>query len=110
MCISAEQQHEKEKVWTDVDEEEDETSETSETPKKVINKSHTTAGYGIWMLGRKWSPTHTSASLYSAEIRGQHRCIPGEIDTLAEAHIHVAEDGLALHVAFPSLLRACYEP
>ena len=90
---------------------EDETSETSETQKQIINKLHATAViYGIWMFGRKRSPTHTSTSPYSAGIRGQHRSTPGEIDALAEAHIHGAEDGLALHVAFPSLVRACYEP
>ena len=55
------------------------------------------------MFGRKRSPTHTSTSPYSAGIRGQHRSTPGEIDALAEAHINVAKDGLALHVAFPSL-------
>ena len=53
------------------------------------------------MLGKKQSPTHMP--LYSAGIWGQHRCTPGEIDALAEAYIHAAEDGLALHVAFPSL-------
>ena len=95
-------------MGTDVDE--DETSETSETQKQIINKLHATAViYGIWMFGRKRSPTHTSTSPYSAGI-GQHRSTPGEIDALAEAHIHVPEDSLALHVAFPSLLRACYEP
>ena len=46
-------------------------------------------------------PTHLP--LYSTGIRDQHRCAPGEIDALAEAHIHVAEDDLTLHVAFPSL-------
>ena len=46
---------------------------------------------------------HTSASLYSAGIRGQHRRTPVEIDALPEAHIHVAEDGFTLRVAFRSL-------
>ena len=41
--------------------------------------------------------------MYSAGIRGQHRRTPAEIDALTEAHLHVAEDGLTLHVAFPSL-------
>ena len=65
----------KKKVWTDVDE--DKTSETSETQKQIINKLHATAViYGIWMFGRKRSPTHTSTSPYSAGIRGQHRSTP----------------------------------
>ena len=78
-------------------------------PVKLRNKLSTNGTLRQYMekgrlFGRKPSPTHTSASLYSAGIRGyEHRCIPGEIDALAEAHINVAEDGLTLHVAFPSL-------
>ena len=63
------------------------------------------AHYGsIWnMDARKEAVTHTYASVFSRNLGGQHRCTPGEIDALAEAYIHAAEDGLALHVAFPSL-------
>ena len=68
---------------------------------KIINELHTTVVSGIWTLGKKQPPTNVSP--YSAGIRDQHRCTPGEIDALAEAHINVAKDGLALHVAFPSL-------
>ena len=87
-----------------VDVDEDKTSETSETPKQIINELHTirqyTMEYGC--SARRGHP-HVCLCLYSAEIRGQHRCTPGEIDALAEAHMHVTEDGQTLHVAFPSL-------
>ena len=90
-----------------VDVDEDKTSETSETPKQIINELHTIRQYMEYGCSARSASPHTPyGSIWNMDARqGQHRRTPGEIDALANAHVHGAEDSLILHVAFPSIYK-----
>ena len=96
------------KVWT--------WTKIKTKPVKLLNKLSTNCTlYGsIWnMDARQEAVTHTTdvicLSVFSRNPGSASLHTRREIDALAQAHIDVASrDGLALlHVAFPSLLRAC---